>query len=177
VCLAIAGLTGLLFDAPKVQPAVLAPRAAPRVALVARANLDDSLAQALHILDTTRAVSAAHPTPIAPAVVRTAAPVAPSAAPVAAAPIATVTAPVTQPATIVDTLAQNSDQPSAAQQTLDAVSALSRAIQAARNARTEDDLIYAEQQMRAAREQMQAGCGDSAGPMCQSAQQIQSLGF
>ena len=57
------------------------------------------------------------------------------------------------------------------------VPSLSQAIQAARNARTEEDLVRAESMMHAATDQMQAACTTSGGPLCDGARQMRSLGY
>jgi hypothetical protein len=60
---------------------------------------------------------------------------------------------------------------------LDATSALNAAIRASREARSAEDLENAEELMRKARLQMQAACASGAGPLCESARQIESLGY
>jgi hypothetical protein len=60
-------------------------------------------------------------------------------------------------------------------QLLSTVNALANAIKATREARTEQDLVNAENQLRTAREQMAATCGAAGGPLCDSARQIQSM--
>jgi hypothetical protein len=61
---------------------------------------------------------------------------------------------------------------------MSAVTSLTEAVKAVRSARTEEDFMRAEQQMRAAREQMQAACTSGANSaFCDSAREMSSLGF
>jgi hypothetical protein len=60
---------------------------------------------------------------------------------------------------------------------LDATSALATAVRAIHEARTEEDIVRAEELVRSAREQMEANCATAPGPLCESAQQIRSLGY
>lgn len=54
---------------------------------------------------------------------------------------------------------------------------LGQAIQAARNARTEQDLVEAEKMLKSAREHMEQTCGKPGSPLCQSAKSIKELGY
>lgn len=60
---------------------------------------------------------------------------------------------------------------------LQAVGALGQAIKAVHDARTEEDIVRAEESMRGAREQMEANCKSGGGPLCEGAAQIRSLGY
>jgi Sec-independent protein translocase protein TatA len=61
---------------------------------------------------------------------------------------------------------------------LSAVSSLTDAVKAVREARTEEDFVRAEDRMRTAREQMQSACASGAnGAFCESAKEMGSLGF
>jgi hypothetical protein len=62
-------------------------------------------------------------------------------------------------------------------QTMNAISALGAAIRASRDARTEKDLLVAEERLRAARQQMESTCGVAAGPLCDGARQMRELGY
>lgn len=59
------------------------------------------------------------------------------------------------------------------------VSKLSQAMQVARDAKDDRDLLRAEELMRSAREEMDSVCDKAGGggPMCQSAGQIRAMGF
>ena len=61
--------------------------------------------------------------------------------------------------------------------TMSALTALTQAVKIARDARDDADLARAEELMRAARQEMEKGCSGSGGPLCQSADQIRSLGY
>jgi len=58
-----------------------------------------------------------------------------------------------------------------------AASALAEAVRAARDARTETELLRAEDKLRAARLRMDGVCSAAGGPMCESAKQMRSMGF
>jgi hypothetical protein len=58
-----------------------------------------------------------------------------------------------------------------------ALASLSDAIRLARNARTEQDLLRAEEQLRAARLEMDASCRKMESPLCEGARQMRALGF
>jgi len=183
VCAVVFGLTFVLFNVPATAPVAIVPPAAPKLSTTDRAALNDSLTQAMRLLDGARTARPPVPARAAPTTTRSSVHVAPSTA-VSPLPVAPVGAPPVVPAlspaafnTAPAEAPVPTEGPSPAEQTLSAVSALSNAIQAARNARTEADLVYAEQQMRIAREQMEANCGDNAGPMCQSAEQIRNMWF
>jgi hypothetical protein len=60
---------------------------------------------------------------------------------------------------------------------MSAVMALSQAVKTVREVRTEDDLVHAEETMKAAREQMEAACQNGASPLCDGAAQMKSLGY
>jgi hypothetical protein len=59
------------------------------------------------------------------------------------------------------------------------VSKLGEAMRLARDARDDKDLLRAEELMRSARQEMDVACdkGGGSGPLCQSAEQIRSLGY
>jgi len=59
------------------------------------------------------------------------------------------------------------------------VSKLGEAMRLARDARDDKDLLKAEELMRSARQEMDVACdkGGGSGPLCQSAEQIRSLGY
>jgi hypothetical protein len=67
--------------------------------------------------------------------------------------------------------------PEKTEETSTAMSAIAAAIRATREARTEADLIHAENALREARRRMQAGCAATGGPLCKSAEEMQRLGF
>jgi len=119
--------------------------------------VNDTLREVLRTLDDGR-----KPTPDAP--LRAAPPKgAPSAQPPAALPGApTKTAPAT---------------PTADSELLRTATSLGEAVKAIHDARSEEDLVRAEELVRVVRERMEANCATAPGPMCQSADQIRSLGF
>jgi hypothetical protein len=61
---------------------------------------------------------------------------------------------------------------------MSAVASLTEAVKAVRSARTEEDFVRAEEQMRTVRSQMQAACTSGANSaFCDSANEMGSLGF
>ncbi len=73
--------------------------------------------------------------------------------------------------------AQQPAAPPADPKLLDSVNALADAVRAIHDARTEDDLVHAEELVKNARQQMDSSCSSSGGPLCASAEQIKSLGY
>ena len=161
----IAVLTLAFFDVPARAPIPVAglrvPASSEPVALTPsdRARVDDTLTRVLRTLDEGRRAPPASTT-------RTGAP-APARAfePSAAQPANPI---ATQPA---------SPSPPPDPKLLDAVSALSDAVRAIHDARTEEDVVHAEDLVRNARTQMETSCATSGGPLCASADQIRQLGY
>lgn len=62
---------------------------------------------------------------------------------------------------------------------LGAVTALGDAVKAIHEARSDEDLVHAEESVRGAREKMEAACqaGGTGAPLCVGAAQIRSLGY
>jgi hypothetical protein len=168
VAIAIVALTLTLFAVPpheivSVAGTRVTPSTTPIPAPVAatpsaRAHVDDALSQMLRAIDDGRRpkdLLAAVPPPGT-------APVKPPTAATAAALVQQVAPP---------------ELTNADPGLLQATSALGNAVKAIHEARTEEDLVHAEEMVRTAREQMESGCSTSGGPLCQSAAQIRSLGY
>ncbi len=178
---AIVGLTMSLFDVPKDAPVVFTR--SPELTSAGSATMNDALAKAFRALDTERrrdASAAATTTPsptIAPTAVTPPAPPNPAtnspslnAMPSPAPDIATMLGgPVNGGGT-------ENARTAAELNVLKSVNALADAVKAIRDARNEDDIVHAEDQMRAARVQMEATCA-SGGPLCDSAREVKSIGF
>jgi hypothetical protein len=175
---AIVALTLALFDVPATAPVKVAPataQAEPAPAesaeppvdpyatkLVTREELNQTLGRALRMLDTARVNG-----PPPPAVASAPAPA--GQVPAAGAPVIAGGSPALPAAT-----STGPDQ----QGLMLSVTTLGEAIKATRDARTEEDLVRAEEALRAARQQMEGSCGATPGnPLCDSAQAIKSLGF
>jgi hypothetical protein len=167
VVVAIAALTLALFDVPSRAPAPVLGLRVPASAEPARrtaserAHIDDTLTQVLRTLDQGRRPPAATPT---------------------SAPMATSTPQPAGPASVgqsATAIAQQPTSPSPAPdpKLLDAVSALSDAVRAIHDARSEEDLLHAEELVRNARTRMETSCAGSSGPLCASADQIRALGY
>jgi hypothetical protein len=159
VCALVAGITWLGFDVPAEAPLAGAVGAGPLVP-TNRASLNTALTEVLATLEAARTAPTASPSGEAPGVIPASAPgrnEGNAPAPTAGANETDLVAP---------------------QQLLSATMALTNAIKTIREARTEQDLVHAESELRAAREQMAATCGPSGGgPMCASAHEIEALGF
>jgi len=168
VAIAIVALTLALFEVPphalvSVAGTRVAPSEAPMPAPVAaspsaRAHVNDALSQMLRAIDDGRRpkdLLAAAPPPGT-------ATVKPTAAATAGALVQQVAPP---------------ELTNADPGLLQATSALGNAVKAIHEARTEEDIVHAEELVRAAREQMQANCATAPGPLCESAEQIRSLGY
>jgi hypothetical protein len=168
VTLTVVVLTLSLFDVPpRAREQVLGlrvPASAMPVASssVARAHVNDTLREVLRTLDEGRKPT---PDPVVPAVVAQKAAPAPqqSAAAAAAAPAAPVNAKA----------AESPADP----ELLRTANSLGEAVKAIHDARSEEDLLRAEELVRVVREHMEANCATAPGPMCQSAEQIRSLGY
>ncbi|HEX3594751.1 MAG TPA: hypothetical protein VHU80_06605 [Polyangiaceae bacterium] len=172
VLFAITSLTLAFFEVPAVPPSSAPGMRVPPSAEVSssaepiartpaeRARVDDTLTRVLRTLDDGRRDSdlqkamRADPTRAAPPVKQAG----PAAVPTAATP-ATTPAPAPDP------------------KLLDSVSALANAVRAIHDARSEEDLMRAEELVKTAREQMESSCASSSGPLCASAEQIKSLGY
>lgn len=161
----IAVLTLAFFDVPPRAPIPVAglrvPASSEPVALAPaeRARVDDTLTRVLRTLDEGRR---APPTMIAPRAVTAG------------------SAHVLEPSAVEPALAAKvpaSPSPPPDPKLLDAVSALSDAVRAIHDARTEEDLVHAEDLVRNARTQMDTSCATSGGPLCASADQIRQLGY
>ena len=170
VAIAVIALTLVFFDVPSRPPPAVAglrvPASAAPIATseAARQHLDDTLTRVMRTLDDGRRRTEApaqssrppEPKPAGPAMPAPAATAPPN--PAAAAP-ATTSASAT------------------GAKLLDATSTLATAVRAIREARTEEDIVRAEELVRSAREQMEANCATAPGPLCESAQQIRSMGY
>jgi len=172
VVLAIATLTLALFDVPAREPPQIfglrVPASADPVARTEseRERVDDTLTRVLRTLDDGRrqhAAIGAEPS----RVVRDVQVTSPAAT---AAPRATTPHQATQ-------VAPPSNTPEPDPNLLSSVSALSDAVRAIHDARSEDDLIHAEDLVRNARVRMESSCATATGPLCASAQQIRALGY
>jgi hypothetical protein len=178
VCTAVAGLTVAFFGLPKAPPpppsrAQLPPNASAR-------RMDEALTRAIAALRAARSQAdstlpqSTKPAPragtVSPATSAARAGTKPAAVTaVAAAPAA--------PAVPAMGLPAPTDPVSNAP-TMSAVTSLTEAVKAVRSARTEEDFVRAEQQMRGAREQMQVACTSGANSaFCDSAREMSSLGF
>jgi hypothetical protein len=165
VAAAVVVLTLALFDVPQREGvAVFGLRVSASAEPIARspgarAHVNDTLREVLRTLDDGR-----RPTPdvlMKPAAAKepslrsTGVPAAP------ASPGAT-----TPPAA-----------PTADPELLKTATSLGDAVRAIHDARTEEDLLRAEELVRVVRERMEATCGAGSGPLCQSAEQIKSLGY
>ncbi|HVW28393.1 MAG TPA: hypothetical protein VHC69_23680 [Polyangiaceae bacterium] len=161
----IAVLTLAFFDVPPRAPIPVAglrvPASSEPVALAPseRTRVDDTLTRVLRTLDEGRR-----------------APPTMTAAGTATAGSAHVLEPsAVQPAIPATVPASPSPPPDP--KLLDAVSALEGAVRAIHDARTEEDLVHAEDLVRNARAQMDSSCAASGGPLCASADQIRQLGY
>lgn len=170
VVFAIVALTLALFDVPArpTQP-IFGLRVAPSAEHVThtsaeRARVDDTLTRVLRTLDEGRRPPPATSLP---------------ATAVASAPrIAGTNAGVLTPVSAAQPANPNAAQPASADpKLLNAVSALSDAVRAIHDARSEEDLVRAEDLVRNARVQMETNCATSTGPLCASADQIRALGY
>jgi hypothetical protein len=168
VVFAIAALTLALFDVPSRAPEPVLGLRVPASAQPAlrtaseRAHIDDTLTQVLRTLDEGR-----RPPPP-----RSATPL------VASAPQPAGPANVAERAlAIAQQPTSPSPSPAPDPKLLSAVSALSDAVRAIHDARTEEDLVHAEEMVRSARTQMEASCASASGPLCASADQIRALGY
>lgn len=165
VVVAIAALTLALFDVPPRAPVPVLGLRMPASAAPARrtaserTHVDDTLTQVLRTLDQGRRPLAVTRSP-SPGTVKASPPAGP--APGAAPAIAT---------------AQQPTAPVPDAKLLGAVSALEGAVRAIHDARSEEDLVHAEEMVRNARAQMETSCASSGGPLCASADQIRELGF
>lgn len=172
VVIAVIALTLVLFEVPsRPQMAVAGLRVPASAAPIAtseaaRQHLDDTLTRVMRTLDDGRRQADApaqssrppEPKPAGPAIP-------PPAVTAATAPPNPGAAPTTT------ALSANGAK------LLDATSALATAVRAIHEARTEEDIVRAEELVRSAREQMEANCATAPGPLCESAQQIRSLGY
>ena len=167
VTLTVVVLTLSLFDVPpRARDPVLGlrvPASATPVASSAgaRAHVNDTLREVLRTLDEGR-----RPTPD---------PVVPAVATHKAAQPAQPIAPPEEPAT--PTKAAPAAAPTADPELLRTANSLGEAVKAIHDARSEEDLLRAEELVRVVRERMEANCATAPGPMCQSAEQIRSLGY
>jgi hypothetical protein len=165
VVFAIAALTLALFDVPARAPAAAAELGLQASAEPAsrnsteRARIDDTLTRVLRTLDEGRRAPAA----------------AGSGLPVAVRSPRTTPSPAPRATAIAEQPASPSQPPDAT--LLGAVSALSDAVRAIHDARSEDDLLHAEELVRNARARMETSCATSSGPLCASADQIRALGY
>ena len=174
VVLTVAALTLALFDVPADAPAAVfglrvaaTAEPAPSASPAERARIDDTLTRVLRSLDNGQRDE---PPRAAPTIEPARAPTAVATATAAPAPVMTAAAqapPVPSPVPTVP-----SDP-----KLLGAVTALTDAVRAIHDARTEEDLVRAEDLVRNARTQMESGCATGGGPLCASADQIRSLGF
>ena len=166
VTLTVVVLTLSLFDVPpRARDPVLGLRVPASAAPIAsspgaRAHVNDTLREVLRTLDEGRKPT---PDPVVPAVAaqKAAQPAQPTAAP------AETTAPAKAPPAA----------PTADTELLRTANSLGDAVKAIHDARSEEDLLRAEELVRVVRERMEANCATAPGPMCQSAEQIRSLGF
>lgn len=167
VVFAIGALTLALFDVPARAPEPVLGLRVPASAEPARrtaserAHIDDTLTRVLRTLDEGRRALPVTASPAA-LVASTRQPVGPAS--VAERAIAVAQQPISPAAPPDPNL-------------LNAVSALSDAVRAIHDARTEEDLVHAEELVRNARTQMETTCASSSGPLCASADQIRALGY
>jgi hypothetical protein len=173
VVIAIIALTLALFDVPAREPDTVAglriPAAVRPIAASpsARAYVDDTLSRVMRNLDEGRRQAELPSRPVKP-------PPAPSPGTAIATPAGNT--PTNLPGAAPTAPAPTS--PSVAgSKLLEATSALATAVKAIHEARTEEDIVRAEELVRSARERMQANCATAPGPLCESAEQIHSLGY
>lgn len=167
VCAAIASLTLALFDVPRAPPSQVSP-AGSESSLAARDPMNESLSRVLQALNASRGPSAA-PRP------ETCCTGSASPPPVARPSVAVPNGSTGAFAAGAGPGAVGTPPPTP--ELLDAVTALAEAVKAVRSARTEEDIVHAEAQVRAARQLMEATCGAAGGPVCDSAREVRSLGF
>jgi hypothetical protein len=172
VVIAITVLTLALFEVPSRAPDAVAGLRVPASMVPiastpsARAHVNDTLSRVMRTLDEGRRQAELPSQPVKPPEPRNmGTPAATPAGIAATTPGAAPGAPApTSPSVTGSKL-------------LDATSALATAVKAIHEARTEEDIVHAEELVRAAREQMQANCATAPGPLCESADQIRSLGY
>jgi hypothetical protein len=152
VCAAIVGVTAVAFDVPREPPPVTS--AAPKVELTP-ATIPDT---------TSRPVPTANPRreQLNDVLARAAR----NLAELPGAP-GSATAPLGAPA------------PQADPKVFGVVSKIGEAMRVARDAHDERDIARAEELMRSVRQEMDAVCDKAggSGPLCQSAEQIRSMGY
>ena len=155
VCAAIAGITAVAFDVPSAPPPP-ASAAPPKLELTPAAIPDTTSKPLLSPKDPRRDQI----NDVLARAVRALDNPAPALGASAAAPLGT-------PA------------PGAETKVFGVVTKLSEAMRIARDAHDEKDLARAEELMRSARQEMEVDCNKAGGssPLCQSADQIRSLGY
>jgi hypothetical protein len=172
VVIAIIVLTLALFEVPSREPDAVAGLRVPATvgpiaaSPSARAHVNDTLSRVMRTLDEGRRQAELPSQPVKPASAQN--PGTAIGTPAGTAPMKLPAAPTAPAATTL---------PVAASKLLDATNALATAVRAIHEARTEEDIVRAEELVRAAREQMQANCATAPGPLCESAEQIHSLGY
>lgn len=182
VCVTVVGLTVACYGLPKEpppKPLAIGTRFSP----VQNQQREDALVRAIDVLRGARSQAESTLPPRTKPAAKVAAspargrnPNAPQQAP-GASPIAMggTVVPAGMPAE-----PSLSDPPSAATiaPVMAAVTSLSEAVKSIRSARTEEDFLRAENQMRTVKTQLQAACTSGASSaFCDSAKEIDSLGF
>ena len=174
VVIAIIVLTLAFFEVPSRAPDTVAGLRVPAsvgpiaTSPSARAHVDDTLSRVMRTLDQGRRETEPPSRPVKPPGPQTKGTAIVAPAGNAATTLPGVTDPAAPaPASLSATGAK----------LLDATSALATAVRAIHEARTEEDIVRAEELVRAAREQMDSNCATTPGPMCESANQIRSLGY
>lgn len=178
VCAAVAGLTVALFGVPRAAPAAAPPRAETPFPSASARRMDEAMTRAIAALKAARnQTDSVLPAPAKAAPPRAATP---GTSPSSKAPRASSAAPLpaaggNEPAA-PPLPAPGAPETSAPVMT--AVTSLSEAVKAVRGARTEQDFVRAEEQMRAVRAQMQAACAaGTSSAFCDSAREMNSLGY
>jgi hypothetical protein len=180
VSLTIVGATVTLFGLPRDAPAKPAMAAFRQVDAAASRKMDDALMRAIAALRAARTQAEASlppstkPAGVVTSVVtaRAVAPKPASAPKIAGAPMPIAVAGLEA----AGATAPPETLPSAPM--MSAVSSLTEAVKAIRSARTEEDFVRAEDQMRVVRTQLQAACTSGvSSAFCDSAREIGSLGF
>jgi hypothetical protein len=153
VCALVAGVTVAAFDVPSAPPP--APSSLPPKVELSPASIPDKASQPAKTLDPRKEQI----NDVLARAVR-------SLGDNAAAPGSAI-GPLGAPAPQVDT------------KVFGVVSKLGEAMRLARDARDDKDLAKAEEYMRSVRQEMDAVCDKAggSGPLCQSAEQIRSLGY
>jgi hypothetical protein len=179
VVIAIAVLTLALFEVPDQAPAGVAGLRIPAMAVgpiaatpSARARVDDTLSRVMRTLDEGRRQAELPSQPVKPTAPQSTGTAV--LAPTLGAPAGNAGP---KPPGFAPAVPATTALSATGAKLLNATSALATAVRAIHEARTEEDIVHAEELVRAAREQMQANCATAPGPLCESAEQIRSLGY